>query len=291
MSLSPIDWLINVALSLSLSIAVLVIASIGLAVIFGMMGIINLAHGEFLMLGAYAALTGVRMGLDLWLAMLVAAAAVGLFGFAVERLLIRHLYGRLAESMLATWGLSLIMAQSIVLIFGPSTQGIATPLGSLHIGRYTISQYSLLLIGAALSLLVSLFWVFTRSRYGIMARAAMQLPDMAAAVGIRTGLVNACTFALGAALAGAGGALLAPLVGVMPSMGQAYIARAFMTVIVGGPGVISGTAGASVLLGGVENIVSYLSTPFLGQGALLVLAIVLLRILPTGLSGRSARQL
>ena len=291
MSLSPIDWLINVALSLSLSIAVLVIASIGLAVIFGMMGIINLAHGEFLMLGAYAALTGVRMGLDLWLAMLVAAAAVGLFGFVVERLLIRYLYGRLAESMLATWGLSLIMAQSIVLIFGPSTQGIATPLGSLHIGRYTISQYSLLLIGAALSLLVSLFWVFTRSRYGIMARAAMQLPDMAAAVGIRTGLVNACTFALGAALAGAGGALLAPLVGVMPSMGQAYIARAFMTVIVGGPGVISGTAGASVLLGGVENIVSYLSTPFLGQGALLVLAIVLLRILPTGLSGRSARQL
>jgi branched-subunit amino acid ABC-type transport system permease component len=291
MSLSHIDWLVNVALSLSLSIAVLVIASIGLAVIFGMMGIINLAHGEFLMLGAYAALTGVRMGLDLWLAMLVAAAAVGLFGFAVERFLIRYLYGRLAESMLATWGLSLIMAQSIVLIFGPSTQGIATPLGSLHIGRYTVSQYSLLLIGAALALLASLFWVFTRSRYGIMARAAMQLPDMAAAVGIRTGLVNACTFALGAALAGASGALLAPLVGVMPSMGQAYIARAFMTVIVGGPGVISGTAGASVLLGGVENIVSYLSTPFLGQGALLVLAIVLLRVLPTGLSGRSARQL
>jgi branched-chain amino acid transport system permease protein len=124
-----------------------------------------------------------------------------------------------------------------------------------------------------------------------MARAAMQMPGMAAAVGINPKLINAGTFAFGAALAGAGGALLAPLVGVMPSMGQAYIARAFMTVIVGGPGVISGTASSAVLLGGMENVVSYLSTPFFGQGALLVLAIVLLRVLPTGISGRWQRQL
>jgi branched-chain amino acid transport system permease protein len=114
---------------------------------------------------------------------------------------------------------------------------------------------------------------------------------MAAAVGINSDRVNAGTFAFGSALAGAAGALLAPLVGVMPTMGQAYIARAFMTVIVGGPGVLSGTAAASMLLGGVENVVSYLSTPFFGQGALLVLAIVLLRVLPTGLSGRWQRQL
>jgi branched-chain amino acid transport system permease protein len=290
-SADQLNWLLNLFLSMQLSIAVLVIVSIGLAVVFGMMGIINLAHGEFLMLGAYTTLVAVRAGLSLWLAMVLAAAAVGVFGLIVERVLIRHLYGRLADSMLATWGLSLIMAQAMVLIFGPSTQGIATPIGNIQIGSYSVSYYSLVLVGAALLLLAIVFWVFTRTRYGVMARAATQVPEMAAAVGINSDLINAGTFAFGSALAGAAGALLAPLVGVMPTMGQAYIARAFMTVIVGGPGVLSGTAAASVLLGGAENIVSYLSTPFFGQGALLVLAIVLLRVLPTGLSGRWQRQL
>lgn len=291
MDWSQFDWLINLALSMQLSIAVLVIVSIGLAVVFGMMGIINLAHGEFLMLGAYATLACVRAGINLWLSMGIAAFVVGIFGLVVEYLLIRHLYGRLADSMLATWGLSLIMAQVMVLIFGPSTQGIATPLGSINIGAYSVSGYSFVLIAAAVVLLAIVYWVFTRTPYGVMARAAMQMPGMAAAVGINPKLINAGTFAFGAALAGAGGALLAPLVGVMPSMGQAYIARAFMTVIVGGPGVISGTASSAVLLGGMENVVSYLSTPFFGQGALLVLAIVLLRVLPTGISGRWQRQL
>jgi branched-subunit amino acid ABC-type transport system permease component len=111
------DDLINLALSLLTNISVLVIISIGLAVIFGMMGIINLAHGEFLMLGAFATLTAVRAGLNIWIAMILAALAVGVFGLIVERLLIRHLYGRLIDSMLATWGLSLILIQGVVLIF------------------------------------------------------------------------------------------------------------------------------------------------------------------------------
>jgi len=147
-SADQLNWMLNLFLSMQLSIAVLVIVSIGLAVVFGMMGIINLAHGEFLMLGAYTTLVGVRAGLYLWLAMVLAAATVGVFGLIVERLLIRHLYGRLADSMLATWGLSLIMAQGMVLIFGPSTQGIATPTGSMQIGSYSVAYYSLVLVGA-----------------------------------------------------------------------------------------------------------------------------------------------
>jgi branched-chain amino acid transport system permease protein len=114
---------------------------------------------------------------------------------------------------------------------------------------------------------------------------------MAAAVGVNTRLINMWTFAFGSALAGAGGALLAPLAGVVPNMGQAYIARAFMTVIVGGAGVLSGTSSAAALLGGVEYAVSYLSNPFFGQGALLILAILLLRVMPTGVSGFFGRQL
>lgn len=286
MTTSTLAWLAEMAVSAGLGIAILVLVSLGLAVLFGMMGIINLAHGEFLMFGAFATLGAVRVGVPLPLAMPLAALAVGAFGWLVERLLIRHLYGRLADSMLATWGLSLIMSQAAVMLFGASTRGIATPGGSIALGGYSIAVYSLVVIAAAPALLLLVHAVFTRTRYGVMARAAVQRPHMAAAVGIDAQRINALTFAFGAALAGASGALLAPLVGVMPTMGQAYIARAFMTVVVGGPGVLGGAAVASVLLGGVENVVSYLSTPFFGQAALLIVAICVVRVMPAGLSGR-----
>ncbi len=285
------DQLVNFAASLLTGVALLVVISLGLAVIFGMMGVINLAHGEFLMLGAFFTLSGVRAGLNVWLAMIVAALAVGLVGLAVERLLIQFLYGRLASTMLATWGLSLILVQVVVLAYGPATQGIPTPLGAVRVGRYSLSEYNLVLIAAALLLLAVVFLVFTRTRYGTMARAATQLPDMAGAVGINARRVNMLTFGFGAALAGAGGALLAPVAGVVPSMGQAYVGRAFMTVVVGGPGVLTGTATAAGLLGSVDSLVSNAFSSFLGTASLLVVAIVLLRLLPTGISGRWRRQL
>ncbi len=285
------DALINLAVSLLTTVSILIIISIGLAVVFGMMGIINLAHGEFLMLGAFFTLSGHRAGLNIWLAMIVAALGVGLVGLLVERLLIQFLYGRLAATMLATWGLSLILVQVVVLIYGPSTQGLPTPLGSVRVGAYSISQYNLLLIAVALALLGLVFVVFTRTRYGTKARAATQLPHMAAAVGVNAKMTNMLTFAFGAMLAGAAGALLAPLAGVLPGMGQAYVGRAFMTVVVGGPGVLTGTASAGALLGTVDSVISNVFTSFLGTAALLVVAIVLLRFLPTGISGRTGRQL
>jgi len=285
------DQLVNFAASLLTGVALLVVISLGLAVIFGMMGVINLAHGEFLMLGAFFTLSGVRAGLNVWVAMIVAALAVGLVGLAVERLLIQFLYGRLAATMLATWGLSLILVQVVVLAYGPATQGIPTPLGAVRVGRYSLSEYNLVLIAAAMLLLAVVFLVFTRTRYGTMARAATQLPDMAGAVGINARRVNMLTFGFGAALAGAGGALLAPVAGVVPSMGQAYVGRAFMTVVVGGPGVLTGTATAAGLLGSVDSLVSNVFSSFLGTASLLVVAIVLLRLLPTGISGRWRRQL
>jgi len=286
-----VDQLTNLAVSLLTSVALLVIVSVGLAVIFGMMGVINLAHGEFLMLGAFFTLSGVRAGLNVWVAMVVASVAVGVVGLAVERLLIQFLYGRLAATMLATWGLSLILVQVVVLVYGPATQGIPTPLGSTQIGRFSLSEYNLVLIAAAVLLLVVVYWVFTHTRYGTMARAATQLPQMASAIGINAKRVNMLTFAFGAALAGAGGALLAPIAGVVPSMGQAYVGRAFMTVVVGGPGVLTGTAAASGLLGTVDSLVSNVFSSFLGTASLLIVAIVLLRLLPTGISGRLRRQL
>lgn len=285
------DQLLNLGVSVLTSVALLVVISVGLAVIFGMMGVINLAHGEFLMLGAFFTLSGTKAGLNVFVAMVVAALGVGIVGVLVERTLIQFLYGRLAATMLATWGLSLILVQLVILIYGPATQGIPTPLGAVRVGNYSISQYNLVLIAAAAGMLVLVWVIFTRTRYGTMARAATQLPVMASAVGVNAKQVNMLTFGLGAALAGAGGALLAPIAGVVPGMGQAYVGRAFMTVVVGGPGVLTGTASAAGLLGSVDSLVSNLTSAFLGTAALLILAIVLIRLLPTGISGKVGKQL
>lgn len=286
-----IDNLANTGVSVLTTVAILAIVSIGLAVVFGMMGIINLAHGEFIMLGAFFTLTGHRAGLNIWLAMICATLAVGAVGVLVERLLIRFLYGRLIETMLATWGLSLILIQTVVMIYGPATRGIPTPLGSVRIGEYAVSEYNLVLIAAALGLLTSVLIIFTKTKYGTKARAVTQAPQMAAALGINSRMTNMVTFGIGTALAGAAGALLAPLTGVLPGMGQAYIGKSFMTVVVGGPGVLTGTSSASVLLGGVDSLVSNAMSPFLGSAALLIVAIVIIRFFPMGISGRFGRRL
>ncbi|MGH7358195.1 MAG: ABC transporter permease subunit [Candidatus Rokuibacteriota bacterium] len=285
------DALINFLISLLDSAATLVIISIGLAVVFGMMRVINFAHGEFLMLGAFVTVSSVRTGVPFWLAIPVSGVAVGAFGLVVERLVIQRLYGRLAATMLATFGLSLIMVKCAELIWGTSTQGIETPLGSFRIGDYSFSVYTLVTIGAALVLLAGMLWVFTRTRFGIQARAATQLPGMAAALGVNARRLSMLTFALGSALAGVAGALLAPVTAVTPNMGQAYIAQAFTTVVVGGPAVVTGTASAGGLLGTTQTTISELTTAVLGVAALLVTAIVVLRFLPTGLSGRSKAML
>ena len=285
------DNVASVGISFLTSIATLVIISVGLAVIFGMMGIINLAHGEFIMLGAFMTLLGTRLGFNIWLAMVFGTAAVAVFGVIVEITIIRFLYGNLAATMLATWGLSLVMAQTVLLIFGSSPAGIKSPLGHFAIGRYSVSAYNILLIVAAIVLLVVVYLVFTKTRYGVMARAVTHDPKTAAALGIDARRISILTFAFGSALAGAAGSLLAPIAAVVPNMGQTLVGKAFMTVVVGGPGVLTGTASASTLLGGVDSVVSNLATPVLGTAALLIVAIVLLRLLPTGISGRFGKKL
>lgn len=279
-----------VILSVINSIALLVIISTGLAVIFGMMGLINLAHGEFLMLGAYMTVSFYRLGIGFWAAALLGAVAVGVFGVVIERCLVRLLYGRLAAMMLATWGLSLIMIQGVTLIFGTSTHSLPTPLGSFAIGGYSFSDYSIVVDLAALAMLALVYVVFTKTRYGTLARAATLDPTMAAAIGIDVRRINMLTFGFGSALAGFGGALLSALAGVVPTFGQQYVGDAFMTVISGGAAVLTGTASASVLLGGVQGIVSNASTAFFGSISLLLVAIVLLRFMPTGISGKWGRR-
>ena len=269
------------------AVASLVIISAGLAVIFGMMKVINLAHGEFMMLGAYATIGALKLGINLWLAiLLVAPLAGGLVGVLLERLIIRRLYGRMVDTMLATWGLSLLLVGIVTSVAGNTTAGVSAPLGSFSIGAYSVSGYTLVIIAVAVVLALALRWVLTRTAWGLIARGTMQKPEMADALGISPSRVYAITFAVGAALSGLAGALLAPLTGVVPTMGAAFVAKAFITVISGGPAILVGLVGASSLFGAINQLATFLTTPVFGEVALLVAAIVLLRLLPQGITGR-----
>ena len=281
------DLAVIVVIQVLYAVASLVIISAGLAVIFGMMKVINLAHGEFMMLGAYATIVANKAGLNLWLAMfLVAPVAVGLIGVVLERLVIRRLYGRMVDTMLATWGLSLLLVGIVTSIAGNTTAGVSAPLGSFKIGAYSVSSYTLVIIAVAVVLALAIRWVLLRTSWGLIARGTMQKPDMANALGISPTRVYSVTFAVGAALSGLAGALLAPLTGVVPTMGGAFVAKAFITVIGGGPAILAGLVSASTLFGAINQLATFVTTPVFGEVALLFAAIVMLRLLPQGITGR-----
>ncbi|MEO9873962.1 MAG: branched-chain amino acid ABC transporter permease [Anderseniella sp.] len=286
------DLVIALALQIVYGIASLVLISLGLAIIFGMMRVINLAHGEFLMLGGYTVVISTNQGVNIWFAMLVLAPlVVGIIGVLVERLLIQFLYGRMVDTLLATWGLSLLFVGLVTSIFGAQTATtISPPLGVIQIGDYSSSAYELFLIGVTVVLLLLVYGVLKLTKLGLVARATMQSDDMASALGVSTKRIYMITFGLGAAVSGLAGGLLAPVTGVLPSIGATYIAKAFITVISGGASILAGTTAASILLGGINGIMAFLTGPTLGEVALLAAAIILIRLLPTGITGRFFRK-
>ena len=270
--------------------AFLILAAAGLAIVFGMMGVINMAHGEFIMCGAYVTVGLVHAGLPLVPAQVLGTLAAGLVGVAVEWTIVRKLYKRPLDSLLATWGLSLIVTQGMLLIFGSSLAGIGTPQGSFSIGAYTFSTYRLVLFGCALAVLAVIYVVFMRTRFGIHARATMQNASIAQATGVRVGRVYALSFGLGAALAGFCGAMYAPTMTLMPTMGAAFLIESFVTVVVGGANVLLGTAPAGVVLAVVRTALNGWGGQIIGQIGMLLAVIVVIRLLPEGLSGWLARR-
>jgi len=272
------------------TIASLVLISAGLAIVFGMMKVINLAHGEFMMMGGYATITAVNWGINIYIAMLVIAPLiVGIIGLIVERLVIRHLYGRLVDTMLATWGLSLLFVGIVTMIFGNTTTGISTPISGITLGDYQINGYNFFIVVVALLLVAFIYMVLKSTRIGLIARGTMQSPEMASALGYSPDKIYMATFFVGSALSGLAGAVLAPLVGLVPSSGGAYIAKAFITVIAGGPSIITGLVSSGSIFGLVNQAFTFSISPVIGDVALLVAAVVLLRLLPQGVTGRFFR--
>jgi branched-chain amino acid transport system permease protein len=276
---------LNLILQFVDSFGFLVLSATGLAIIFGMMGVINLAHGEFIAVGAYGTALSFHAGLPLVVAMLVGTALTTVFGLVLEFTVIRRLYGRLLDSMVATWGISLIMIQGLRIVFGSSLPSIGTPLGSVQYGSFSYSTYRLMLAVASLAVLGVLYWVFTSTEFGTRARATIQDEEMSRALGTDTNRMYLLTFGIGSALAGLTGALYAPTMTIVPSMGSTFLVEAFVTVVVGGASVLVGTSGAGLLLGFINAVFSNLFGTFAGRMALLVTTILVIRALPRGITG------
>lgn len=273
------------------SAAFLLLSALGLVVILGMMNIINLAHGEFMMMGAFTATIATHNGVAFPFAVVLAFVIVGLFGIILERTVVCRFYGRELGALVVTWGISLIMAQGALLVFGPSMPPIGIPKGAFAVGGYSFSVYWIALIVISLLLTGVLAYLYMGTSFGLQARATMQNVTVARALGIRVSRVYMLTFGLGSGLAGLAGALLAPTTSIAPFMGQQFVAPAFITVVVGGAAnVISGTLGASALLSLVETPVSVIFGTFYGAVALLVTALVMMRFMPNGISSVLRRR-
>ena len=281
--------------------SVLLLAAFGLAVTFGVMGVINMAHGEMIMLGAYTAfvvqqvLMAVAPGwIDVSLLLAIPAAFVvsGSAGMLIERTIIRFLYGRPLETLLATWGLSLILQQLIRSIFGPTNKSVQAPSwmsGSFEVGQLTITESRMWIIVFSLIVMGLLLTFIRKTRFGSQMRAVTQNRQMAESMGVKTSWVDALTFGLGSGVAGIAGVALSQIDNVSPNLGQAYIIDSFMVVVFGGVGNLWGTFVGAMSLG----VGNKLLEPFAGAVAakilILVFIILFIQWRPRGLFALKGR--
>jgi urea ABC transporter permease protein UrtB len=269
------------------TIAFLLLAALGLMIILGVVNVINLAHGELIMLGAYITTLAYHgANLPLPVCVMLSAVGVGLFGMALERFVVRRFYGDRLAALVATWGVSLILSQGTLLALGPSMQSVPLPAWTISYGGYSFGGYRILLFAIALAAMFATWWVFYRTRIGVRTRATMQNPDMAQALGVDTRQIYLLTFGAGSALAGLTGALYAPTTTIVPLMGTQFVDVAFITVVIGGgANPIIGAISSAALLAGISTPLSSIFGTFIGRIGLLIAALVVIRFLPRGISG------
>ena len=281
--------------------SVLLLAAIGLAITFGVMGVINMAHGEMVMLGAYVTFmiqeamrqnNPALLGWSLVIAVPLAFIFTGLIGIIIERTVIRFLYGRPLETLLATWGISLILQQAVRTIFGPTNREVSAPSwmsGAFEVGHLTITYNRLWIICFALAVFFALQAMLRFTRLGLEVRAVTQNRAMASAMGIRTGRIDALTFGLGSGIAGIAGVALSQIDNVSPNLGQGYIIDSFMVVVFGGVGNLWGTLVAAMSLGIANKFLEPIAGAVLAKIAILVLLILFIQKRPRGLFALKGR--
>jgi urea ABC transporter permease protein UrtB len=266
---------------------VLALAAFGLAIIFGLIGVINLGHGAMLTLGAYFTWACTSSGVPFALAVVVAALGVGLIGLLLEHFVIRHFYDRPFETLLLTWGFFLIATEVIKLVFGTDFRNVTNPLPlAFKLGPIDVPAYRTAVGGLALLLLAATAFVLYRTSLGIRIRALIQNREMASLLGLDIARTYKLVFASGALIAGLAGALISPMLSVDPYIGNVYLVRSFFVVTVGGLGeLLGGTLIGSFFIGGSETIIALVASQAFAQTIVFALAIVVLRFRPQGFLG------
>lgn len=285
--------------------SILLLAALGLAITFGLMGVINMAHGEFIMIGAYTAYVVQNLFLaylpaevfDLYCiaAIFLSFATAAFMGFVLERLVICKLYGRAADSLLVTWGVSLILQQAARSIFGSPNVGVTAPSfleNNLKIhGMLSLPYKRLFILVIALLCLGGVYWLMFKTRQGRNIRAVMQNRNMAASLGVNTNRIDSATFAIGSGLAGLAGCALTWIGAIGPTLGTNYIVDTFMTVVVGGAGSLIGSVFGAAFIGIGGTAFEFLTTASMGKVLIFLCVIVLLQFRPKGIFAVRSRAL
>lgn len=265
----------------------LLLVTLGLVVIFGLMNVINMAHGEFFLIGAYCVIGTQAWGMPFWVSLLVAPALLAIIGLIVEELVIRHVYHRFIDTILATWGLSIALKQCVIVLFGPTSQSVSNPLPDpTTVFGVVYPSYRLLIMAISLTLAIAIFLLVYRTTLGLAVRAVIANRAMAGSLGINTRLMDRATFAFGAALAGFAGAVMAPVMSVDPQMGVGFLIPAFLSILVGGTSTLLGAVLGTGIIGTATTTVAAVWTQVIAQVVVFSLAIVIIRLFPEGLTGR-----
>ncbi|WP_068463508.1 urea ABC transporter permease subunit UrtB [Hyphomicrobium sulfonivorans] len=275
------------ALILGVSIAsIWLIAALGLTIIYGAAGVINMAHGALIMLGAYSSyMLQHYIGVPYLLCIPASFVIVSIIGLILERGLIQYLYDRPLDTLLATYGVSLVLVQGVRLIFGSDPKYLAVPeifSSNISLGFANISTFRVVVIAVTALLVLALWILFYKTRFGIQVRAVMQNKEMAASFGINSSRIYMMTFALGAGLAGVAGSLFGVLNIVLPTMGDSYVVQAFLMVVAGG-GTLAGTVIASAFTGELQSVFAFITNDTFARFVIFLLIVVFLRFRPQGL--------
>jgi urea transport system permease protein len=275
-------------------VAILVIAALGLAVIFGVAGVINMAHGEFIMVGAYVAAVVSKLGGNTFLAIPLAFIVVGLLGLAIERSIIQWIYDRPVETLLATWGVGIALQVIIKLIFGPELLYAGAPEmlqgGVTLVGLLPFPRYRIFLLVLAIVMVAGTFYLLFKTNFGLKVRAVRRNRAISGCLGIDTAKVDMMIFTFGSGLAGIAGAALAPIKSVSPPMGFPYAVDSYMVLVLGGVGNLWGVVAGSAVIGEAEGVLSFVFNNVIGKLLVFLFIVLIIRVVPKGIFGYYERR-
>tara|TARA_B100001057_G_scaffold410956_1_gene426311 strand:- start:192 stop:1061 length:870 start_codon:yes stop_codon:yes gene_type:complete len=288
------DFFISQLISGLSMTSILLMVSLGLAIIYGTTGVINMAHGEFVMIGAYTSwILQTKLGMGLIASIIPIFIITAFMGFLIERLIIRHLYNRLLDTILATWGIGVLLQQLIRLTVGSELKYLKIPpfmAESMNLFGQEVSIYRVFIFLFAVAIFFLAWFIIYKTSFGIKLRAVTQNKDIASCFGINSGVVYSSTFAFGTGIAAVAGAFVAPLKSISPDMGTNYIIDAFMVVVLGGVESLIGTAASSLIIGESSSFLASFSNDTLAKALVLIMIIVILRIKPQGLFTKRIRS-